>query len=294
MSADLSFAPRVLVLGLGLLGGSFARSLRDRGLAGCLRGRDADPVHGREALARGLVDGLWAPEEAPEPFDLVFVAVPPGQVRAALAGLGPWLRADTVVMDACSVKGGVARDLAAALGPHPGLLPAHPIAGGHASGPAAAQGDLFVGAAVVLTPLPCTASATLARGRALWEALGARVATMDPAEHDRQLALLSHLPHLVAYALVNLAEDGGADLALAGPGFRDATRLAQCPAPLWADIALANRTALGEALRDLADRLEALAAGLAQADRAGLTETFDRARVARTRLAGAGPLGPRR
>jgi len=275
---------RVLVIGLGLLGGSFALALRDSGIAGRILGWDADSIHGREALSLGLVDSLWEPRDEPEPFDLIFVAVPPGQVEAALAELLPWVHPATLVTDACSVKAPVALAMQAVFGNHAGLLPAHPIAGWHTSGPASARKDLFVDRPVVLAPLACTAPGTLAAAAGLWTALGARVVEMEPHAHDALFALISHLPHLLAYTTVGLALDREADLSLAGPGFLDATRLAQCPAPLWADIALANREALLPTLEAFIRELQHLAMEIRSEDRNGLLRRLARAQEFRCLL----------
>lgn len=284
MRGEAVFFERVLILGLGLLGASFAGALRAAGLAGEIVGHDRDPEHAEQAQTLGWVDSCWDPRAKPEAFDLVFVAVPPGQVGPAMEGLRPWLGKETLVMDACSVKGTVSVALEAALGSHPGLLPAHPIAGGHQAGPGAARADLFAGAPVVLCPLPCTSAESRLMGQRLWEALGAHGLWMTSEAHDRQLAVLSHLPHLLAYTTMSLAAARGADLALAGPGFRDATRLAQCPASLWADIALENREALLSVLRGFQGQLQSMMKELEGGDGAALEGRFHAARELRIRL----------
>lgn len=258
-------AERGLVAGLGLLGGSFAGALR-RAFPGVqLLGLEADPAHAQAALALGLVHELWNPDAPGRPFDLVFLAVPPSAMAGVLAQVRPGVGPTTLVMDACSVKAPVARALAAAFPGHGGLVPAHPIAGSHTSGPSSAEPDLFQGCQVVLTPLAATESWALQRARDLWRTLGAEVREMAAGDHDQALALLSHLPHLAAFALAGLA--AGADLSLAGPGFRDSTRLARCPPALWADIALANREALGPLLGALAERLRVMQELLEGGDR---------------------------
>jgi prephenate dehydrogenase len=274
---------RALIVGLGLLGGSFALALRESGLAAEISGIDANPDHARKAMSLGLVANLWDPLQPPVPFDLVFVAVPPSQVESVLAELVPWVHPQTLVTDACSVKGPVARAMQQALGNHGGLLPAHPIAGWHTSGPSSGRRDLFTGRPVVLTPLACTSSFALARATQLWTAFGAHLVTMEAQAHDELFAVISHLPHLLAYSTVNLAQDREADLALAGPGFRDATRLAQCPAALWADITLANE-ALLPTLEAFIQELQQLAEHLRSGNREQLTQRLARARRARVRL----------
>jgi prephenate dehydrogenase len=275
---------RVLIVGLGLLGGSFALALREAGLAKQIFGTDANPEHEREALALGLVSALWERQGPAKPFDLIFVAVPPSQVASVFAELGAWVHPATLVTDACSVKAPVASAMQAALGNHAGLLPAHPIAGWHTSGPSAGRRDLFPGRPVILTPLACTSPATRSLARQLWVALGAHTVEMEANAHDALLALISHLPHLLAYSTVNLAVDAGADLSLAGPGFRDATRLAQCPADLWADIALANRAEVLPILEAFIDELRHLKEAIHSEDRECLTRRLARAQQARASL----------
>jgi prephenate dehydrogenase len=173
-------------------------------------------------------------------------------------------------MDVCSVKGSVIQAVREALGPRPGFLPAHPMAGSHLDGPAAARADLFRGRKVLLTPLPETSAEALAAGRAFWHTLGAATLDLDPAEHDSTLALLSHLPHLLSFNLAGTAARARADRTLAGPAFQDCTRLALCPPELWADIFLENRCSLLARLREYQLGLERLEAALEEGSRPAL------------------------
>jgi prephenate dehydrogenase len=264
---------RILIIGLGLLGGSLGLALQASGEA-TVHGRDAEPAAQAQALALGLVQGL--PE--PAPYDVILLAMPPGAAGAVAAGLGPWCGPGTLLMDVCSVKGAVIRAVREALGPCPRFLPAHPMAGSHLDGPGAARADLFRGRKVLLTPLPETAPEALAEGRAFWEALGASTVDLEPAEHDRSLALLSHLPHLLAFNLAGEARRAGADRSLAGPAFEEATRLALCPPGLWADIFLENRDALLPRLRAYRQGLDALEATLVEGDRTTLEQRLEAAR----------------
>lgn len=265
---------RVLILGLGLLGGSFGLALQKAGCRGTLWGQDNDPDHLAQALELGLVHRAWERLEAPEPFDLVFLAVPSGQIQGALLGLAPWLRADTLILDACSVKEPVIAALEAALGWHPAFLPSHPIAGSHLSGPQAGREDLFQGATVVVTPTPALAPGALQLGTALWRSLGAVVRHLSPEAHDESMGLLSHLPQLLVFTYAQQVLQAQADLTLAGPGFRDFTRLAHSSAPLWADIALANRRHLLPMLAELRTQLAALSCQLEAGDREALEARF--------------------
>jgi prephenate dehydrogenase len=269
--------PRVLILGLGLLGGSFGLALRKADPTATLWGRDSNPEHQASALAQGLVHHPWHSSATPEPFDLVFLAVPPGRIEAALEGLLPWLRPETLVVDACSVKVPVLEAVRAALGGHGTFVPSHPIAGSHRSGPGAAEANLFQGATVVLTPPPGVEPAAARLARVLWQGLGARIQVLEPQAHDQVLGLLSHLPQLLSFAYVEQVAEAGVDLDLAGPGFRDFTRLAQSSPELWADLALANRAELLPMLQAARDHIAALERRLGEGDRAALTAGFRRA-----------------
>jgi prephenate dehydrogenase len=185
-------------------------------------------------------------------------------------------------MDVCSVKGSVVQAVREVLGPCPGFLPAHPMAGSHQDGPGAARADLFQGRKVLLTPLPETSAEALAAGRAFWQALGASTVDLTPQDHDSTLALLSHLPHLLSFNLAGTAARAQADRALAGPAFQDCTRLALCPTELWADIFLANREAILDRLQEYRLGLEALEAALAQGHRAALAGLLAQARAWKT------------
>lgn len=284
MTNPRPFFDRVLVVGLGLLGGSFALALKEASLAGQILGRDANPDHEDQAMRLGLVSGLWSAQARPEAFDLIFLAVPPGQTESALADLLPWLKPGTLVTDAGSVKGPVAQTMQVVLGSHSGVVPAHPIAGWHTSGPGSGRGDLFRHKPVVLTPLATTAPASLAAATQMWIALGARVIEMEIRAHDSLFALISHLPHLLAFSTMGLALDARADLSLVGSGFLDATRLAQCPAPLWADIALTNREALLPVLEAFLREVQELQERLRRGDLENLKQRFDQAQHLRMAL----------
>ncbi len=265
----------VLIIGLGLLGGSLGLALQDVG-GYDIHGSDADPAREREALDLGLVHGP-ARREGPA-YGLILLAMPPGAAGRVAASLGPCLGPGTLLMDVCSVKGSVIKAVREALGAFPGFLPAHPMAGSHLDGPGAARADLFRGRKVLLTPLPETSAEALGRGRALWETLGASTVDLDPGDHDSALALLSHLPHLLSFNLALEARRAHADRSLAGPAFQDATRLALCPPELWADIFLENREAVLTRLRDYKAGLEALEADLDRCDREALTSRLAKAR----------------
>jgi len=280
---------RLTVAGVGLVGGSLALAAREAGLAGEVVGFGRGEANLRVARERGVVDRATRdPAAAVAGADAIVLAAPVGACAALAESFRPHARAGAILTDVGSVKG----ELVAALEAHwAGAGPvvgAHPIAGSEASGAGAARADLFRGRRCILTPTAATDPGALARVRALWEGVGARVEEMPPAAHDQLLARVSHLPHLVAYALtgaVGAATVGGRRaLDYAGTGFRDTTRIAGSPAELWRDIALANRPALGAALAEFRAALDALEDLVAAGDAAGLDAALTRARDIRRRL----------
>lgn len=277
----MSFAPfdRVAVLGLGLLGGSLAAAARERGLAREVVGaaRRKGPLD--RALAAGLVDAVAAPADAVVGADLVVLGTPVGSMGAVLTDVGPNLAPGCLITDVGSVKGAVLETL-------PGLLPAgvdfvgsHPMAGSHLRGPDHARSDLFEGATCVITPRADQPSAPVERIAAFWTALGARVERRTPEAHDADVAWVSHLPHLLAFAYADAlseAPDRVGDLA--GGGFRDFTRIAQSDPEMWSEILALNGKALSGPLNHLSESLAKLARALEEGDAESLETTLTRAR----------------
>lgn len=253
--------PSLLLIGTGLVGGSFALAAKAAGLFDRVVGMDRDPAALREALALGIVDAVLegSVEEAltegagpPRRFDAACVAVPVGDVAACVRAAAP--RAE-VVFDVGSVKGTIVD----ALAPPANYVPCHPVAGSERAGPAAARANLFKDRVVALTPVPNTDAGAVRTVRGYWERLGARVLEEAPAAHDQRLALLSHLPHLVAFAFMEVA--GRADtLTGAGTGFRDFTRIAAADAGVWGDILSSNADNVRPYLDDLLATLRSFAA----------------------------------
>jgi prephenate dehydrogenase len=285
--------PRLTVAGVGLVGGSLARAARTAGLVDEVIGFGRSEANLRVALERGLVDRVTRdPAEAADGADAIVLAVPVGACATLADAFRPHARPGALLTDVGSVKAAVVDALEtrwAGLGP---VVGAHPIAGSEASGAGAARADLFRGHRCILTPTAATDRAALARVRALWEGVGARVEEMPPAVHDALLARVSHLPHLVAYALTAAVADatvgGLRPLDYAGSGFRDTTRIAGSPAELWRDVALANVPALRAALSEFRAALDRLEGLLAAGDGAGLEAALAAAREVRRRLARGG------
>lgn len=248
---------RVTVLGPGLLGGSILLALRQRGLAAetALWARRPEAV--TEAQGLGVADLCTTEfEPAIRGSDLVVLCTPIGAMPALAASLAPLLDADALVTDVGSVKESVVRELSARLG-DARFVGSHPMAGSEQSGIAAARADLFDGSVCILTPGPATPPVVAARVASFWTLLGGTVRSLDPATHDRVIAQASHLPHLVASALVNYVCGTTPDpLQFAGNGFRDTTRVASGPAALWREILSYNRGHVREAINGMITTLE--------------------------------------
>jgi len=278
--------PVLAVVGIGLIGGSFAAALRRVGQVGHVLGVGRHPASLQRARELGLIDEIADFRQAAARADLILLATPVGAMPAALEALAPLLRPQTLITDAGSTKSDVARMARERLGDRCGqFIPGHPIAGSEMTGPEAADAMLYHGRKVVLTPFEETPGAVLHRLIRVWEACGARVQIMDPPAHDRALASVSHVPHFLAAAYmaqVVQAADADARLGLAGTGFRDFTRIAAGSAEVWRDIFLSNREAVLRELDDFDRVLQTLRATLeADTDPAGLEALLEQAALAR-------------
>jgi len=286
--SDAGRAPAEAVLavvGVGLIGGSFAAALRAAGHVGRVLGVGRNPVSLQRALALGLIDEAVEPEDAARRADLVLLATPVGGLARVLVRMRPHLRPGIVLTDAGSTKAEVAQAARAALGEAVGcFVPGHPIAGAERTGPEAADAGLYRQRTVVLTPLPENPAEAVERVRACWRACGAQVIDMDAGAHDRVLASVSHLPHFLAAAYmaqVADAPDAAQRLALAGTGFRDFTRIAAGSPEMWRDIFLSNRAALQAELAAVRAVLEQAEGALRAGDGAALQALLEHAAQAR-------------
>ena len=279
---------KLVIVGVGLIGGSFALALKEAGAVGRAVGVGRGGRNIRRALELGIIDSAGALDEATfGDADLALLAVPVGQMRAVMRAIAPLLGAKTVVTDAGSTKEDVValarRELKAALSR---FVPGHPIAGTEKSGAEAAFAGLYRGHRVVLTPLKGTERGALTLVRAAWERCGASVFDLRPKEHDAVMAAVSHLPHVLAYALVDqVARHKNAKrlLSYAAGGFRDFTRIAASHPEMWRDICLANRTALLAELVRYGGQLERVRKMLERGDAKALDALFSGARGARDR-----------
>jgi len=280
---------RVAILGVGLIGGSLGWALRQSGAAAEVVGADTAEATVKRAVERGLVDrGETDPAGAVRGADLVVVAVPVGSFPEVLDAARPGLGPAAVVTDVGSVKEPVVREAQALLGQEgPAFVGGHPIAGTADSGVEAAVADLFSGALCVLTPGDDTPEWALDRVKALWQAAGSEVVTMGAAEHDRVLALTSHLPHMLAFSLIRtFGEVGEGDRfsRFAAGGFRDLTRIAGSDAIMWRDIALANAGPLLEMVDRFEGQLQRLRRAIEAGDGQALENLFSEARALRRGL----------
>ncbi|HEX5364487.1 MAG TPA: prephenate dehydrogenase/arogenate dehydrogenase family protein [Gallionella sp.] len=278
---------KIVVFGVGLIGGSFSLALRRAGAVAEVVGFGRSQATLEQARQLGILDRIGQ-DVAVEvrDADLVLLATPVGQMAELMARIAPHLGAHTLVTDGGSTKSDVVAAARANLGDRIAqFVPAHPIAGAEQSGAAAARAELYQGKKVVLTPLPENSPASVARVRLAWEACGAVVGELTPQQHDEVFAAVSHLPHLLSFALVHdLAQRENRDLLLsfAASGFRDFTRIAASSPEMWRDICLANRAALlGELGRYMAE-LENIHEALADADADKLEEIFSLARKVRS------------
>ncbi|TRZ94380.1 MAG: prephenate dehydrogenase/arogenate dehydrogenase family protein [Rhodocyclaceae bacterium] len=277
---------KIVVCGVGLIGGSFALAqksmLATRRVVGM--GRTRAPLE--QALQLGVIDRIatdWG--DALDGADLVLLGMPVGQMPAVMAALAPHLGPRTLVTDGGSTKSDVVTAARATMGKKIAqFIPGHPIAGAEKSGVGAATADLYRGKRVVLTPLAENTPESVARVRSAWESCGANVSLLASEEHDRVFAAVSHLPHLLAFALVHdLASRENADqlFSFAAGGFRDFTRIASSHPEMWRDICVANRQALLPELDAYMVELMRTRVLLAGGDAVGLEAMFDTARTRR-------------
>jgi prephenate dehydrogenase len=277
---------KLALIGVGLIGGSLAAALRAARAVEKVVGFDTDAAALAMGRERGvLTDVAASAADAVRGADVVLVATPVGAVRATLAGIAGHLAPDAVVTDVGSTKCSVIADAAATLGPKLlRFVPAHPIAGGERPGVAYADAALFNGRLAITTPTEVTDRHALERVESLWRAAGARIERLAPDRHDRIFAAVSHLPHLLAFALVEMIAggvDAEARFAHAGAGFRDFTRIAASSPEMWRDVCVANRGPLSDELRAYRARLERLQAAVDSADAAALLDVFASAAAAR-------------
>jgi prephenate dehydrogenase len=269
---------KIVIFGVGLIGGSFALALRKSNAVGEVVGFGRSTATLEQAKQLGILDRIGTDLAELGNADLVLLATPVGQMAELMARIAPHLGADTLVTDGGSTKGDVVAAACANLGNKISrFIPAHPIAGAEKTGPEAALADLYQGKKVVLTPMLENSAESVTRVRKAWELCGAVVSELTPQQHDEVFAAVSHLPHLLSFALVHdLAQRDNRDLLLsfAASGFRDFTRIAASSPEMWRDISLANRDALMREVKQYADELYVVYQALENNDAAKLEEIF--------------------
>jgi prephenate dehydrogenase len=277
---------KLLIFGVGLIGGSLALALKRAQAVKQIVGLDRADQNLQQAVELGVIDiAATDPAQALADADVVVIATPVAQIPAILASIAPHLASHTVVTDVGSTKSDVLHHARQLLPAHyHQFVPAHPIAGAEKSGVTAAHADLFVGKNLVLTPTADTDTQAVATVRRMWQAAGAQTSEMSAEAHDGIFAAVSHLPHLLAFALVDelAARPNATQLFdFAASGFRDFTRIAGSSPEMWRDISLANREALLRELSSYAHELSRLQQLLENRDGAGLQALFERASQAR-------------
>jgi cyclohexadieny/prephenate dehydrogenase len=278
---------RIALIGVGLIGSSLARRIRRDGLArevvACARTRETlDKV-----LTLGLADRVSAdPAAAVTNADLVVIATPLSAYAEIGRRIGPALAPGAIVTDVGSVKSSAIRDLKPLLPASVQFVAGHPVAGTEHSGPESGFAELFEGRWCILTPVNGADMPAVTKLRQLWEAVGSKVVTMDPEHHDKVLAIVSHLPHLIAYTIVDTATNLEKDLQsevieFSASGFRDFTRIAASDPVMWRDVFLANREAVLEMLQRFTEDLTALQRAIRRGEADKLQEVFTRTRAIR-------------
>ena len=281
-------ARRLAVIGVGLIGGSLARALRQAAqveeIVGCGRGR----ANLEKAVELGVIDRFTHDiGEAVNGADLVFLSVPLGAMRSTFEAMRGHLSEDAVITDGGSAKQSVIDDCAAGLGYLPqGFVPGHPIAGTENSGVEASFAELYQNRRIILTPTEKTSETALQKVESMWRLCGAEVTAMEVEHHDEVLAATSHLPHMLAFSLVDALarmKENDEIFRYAAGGFRDFTRIASSNPVMWRDICVANKRALSDMMDRYIAEMGELAEVIRQGDGDRMLEIFTRAKDARDR-----------
>jgi prephenate dehydrogenase len=277
---------RLAVIGVGLIGGSFALALREAGAVESIVGMDSDPTNLERALSLGIIDEIATDARiAVSNVDVVFISVPACSISSVVREISTALAPGCIVTDGGSVKASIVRECESLIPSGCSFIGGHPIAGTEHSGPAAAFAELFKGRRCVLTPGPQSNANALLTVSKLWMAAGAEVCCMEAEHHDRIFAEISHLPHAIAYALVHAVGSADAEgenvLSYSAGGFKDFTRIASSDPVMWRDIALMNRDPLLASIDGFSVSLAKLRQLIVSRDHAGLTEFFTTAKLFR-------------
>ncbi len=291
--ADILFE-RIALIGIGLIGSSIARDIKELGLARevVVSTRSEETLKRAEELELGT-SYTTSVADAVREADLVIVSVPVGASEDVAKQIAPHLKAGAIVTDVGSTKASVIAQMAPHMPQHVHFIPGHPLAGTEKSGPDAGFVGLFRDRWCIFTPLPGTDAAALDRLKGFWLALGSRVDEMDPEHHDKVLAIVSHLPHIIAYNIVGTADDlstvtESEVIKYSASGFRDFTRLAASDPTMWRDICLHNKDAILEMLARFSEDLAYLQRAIRWGEGDKLFELFTRTRAVRRSIIQAG------
>ena len=273
------------IVGLGMIGGSLAGALKKAGYEGAITALVRSAETGKRGVELGYIDTFSTdPEQLIPTADIVMLAVPMLSMHSQMLAIKPFLHAQAIVTDAGSVKGPFIKDALSALGSLQRVVPGHPIAGREKTGVDAADIDLYQGRRVLLTPTEHVDKDAVDAVDMLWSMTGAAVEVLSPEQHDRVLAATSHLPHVLAFALVDtLATQQEAEeiFRYAAGGFRDFSRIASSDAVMWRDVCLTNKDAILESMDRLDTHMQQLRSLIESEDGAGIQAVFERAKNAR-------------
>jgi len=277
---------KLTIFGVGLIGGSLALALKKAGVVGQIVGCSRDKFHLQQAVDLGVIDDFELDSElAAAGADVIFLSVPMRAMETVMQSFKSAVGPDTIITDGGSSKASIVAAAKNVFGEVPAnLVPGHPIAGREKSGVSAAIDDLYVDHKVILTPLAHTESSAVQRVKTMWETVGAHVETLEVEQHDRVLAATSHLPHVVAYAMVEtLSKTNFVDeiFHYAAGGFRDLSRIASSDPTMWRDICLENKTAILEMVDAYQRTLDAIKTQIETDDAEGLFEIFNHAKKTR-------------
>ncbi|WP_421860516.1 prephenate/arogenate dehydrogenase family protein [Parvibaculum sp.] len=293
MGAETHF-DRVAMIGLGLIGSSLGHAMKRGGLAGHVAGYARSETTRARALELGFIDSVHeSAAAAVEDADLIVVCTPVGALGQVAAEIEPHLKKGAILTDVGSVKLAVIRDMGPYVPDGVHFIPGHPIAGTEESGPDAGFAELFDGRWCILTPVPGTDQDAVEKLSAFWSGCGSRVDVMEPKHHDMVLAIVSHLPHIIAYNIVGTASDletvtQSEVIKYSASGFRDFTRLAASDPTMWRDVCLNNKEPILEMLARFSEDLTALQRAIRWGDGDQLFELFTRTRAIRRSIVDAG------
>lgn len=277
---------KLCIIGVGLIGGSLARALKKAGAVGEVVGAGRDVAHLEKAKALGVIDYFETDISlAVKGCDMVVVAVPLGAMQSVFEKIAPVITNDMIITDVGSAKGSVVKAAQAAFKVMPEtLVPGHPIAGTEKSGVEASFPELYENRRIIITPVETSSATAISKVSSMWQACGADVIQTTIEHHDEVLAATSHLPHMLAFSLVDTLAKMDAKNEIfdfAAGGFRDFTRIASSDPDMWRDICLANGDALVEMIKKFTDDLQLLSNAIEKNDSTYLKETFSRAKKAR-------------